>query len=78
MATVEFGKHYLKLTQFNGKEIYIKSSSVEMVSSVDGGTGTIVCTSSDNWIVKEKLEDVLRLIGGYFFLKTEGVEASKK
>ena len=78
MAAVEFGGHFLKLTLFNGKEIYIKSDAVEMVSLVDGGTGTLVCTSSDNWVVKEKLEDVLRLIGGYFSLRTECVEASKE
>ena len=78
MATVNFGEHFLKLTQINGREIFIRSNSVEMVSTVDGGTGTIVCTSSDSWIVKEKLEDVPRLIGGYFALKTECVEASKE
>lgn len=65
--------HFLKLTDMQGKPIYIRSDAVNMVTKEDG-TDTTVCYGNDMcFLVKEEIEDVLKLLGGFFMLDIDSV-----
>ena len=64
---------FIKLTATNGKAIYLRASAVNMVT--EDKDGTVICYGNDMcYQVTEYIDDVLRLLGGYFSLKV--VEAS--
>lgn len=64
--------HYFKLTRCSdGIPIYIKSDAVEAVYSER--EHTVVCTPSDCWRVRETVESVLLLVGGYLLLDIDEI-----
>ena len=69
--------HFLKLTDMQGKPMFIRSDAVKMVTKSDE-TGTTVCYGNDLcFLVKEEIEDVLKLLGGFFMLDIDSVEEKK-
>ena len=65
--------HYFKLTRCSdGVPVYIRSDAVEAVYS--DGEHTVIYTPSCFWRVRETVESVLLLVGGYILLDIDKVD----